>query len=216
MFKWKDFFYFSKGDKIGIILLLILIAVSGIFYVALHKFVPPDDSYIVETEQIEKDFVQFEQQLEVIPAITDDENEEDAAPIKTKTPRAKLTKLQDGQTLDINAVSAKTLTRIPGIGDTFAERIIEYRNALGGFVHLEQLREIKGITMNKYSQILPYIVLKKKHKMFNINASELSHPYLNEEQVKAIKTIHSLDELTNNEHFTIKDVERLRPYLDLK
>lgn len=219
MFRWKDFFYYSKGNRIGITLLLILLFVIGIFYVVLHKFVPLDPSYITQTEEMEKDFNTFQESLISIPKVTDEDSLEDTSIPTKKTSKAKPEKLKDGQTIDINAVSTQTLTRIPGIGETFAERIIDYRNALGGFIRPDQLREIKGITMNKYSKILPYIVLKKSHRTFNINTASISHPYLNEQQIEAIKAIRmsnkiqSVEDLAESEHFTAKDLERLEPYI---
>lgn len=216
MFQWKDFFYYSKSNRVGIILLLILIFAVGIFYVALHKFVPVDPSYVLQTEDMEKDFQTFNDNLTSIPEITNNEDKQEQTKTASKT---KKEKLKAGQTIDLNAVSSETLTQIPGIGITFAERIIEYRNALGGFIHLDQLREIKGISMNKYSKILPYIVLKKAHHKFDINQAHLSHPYLNEQQIEAIKSIcgngkiQSVEDLTESEHFTVKDLNRLEPYI---
>lgn len=219
MFRWKDFFYYSKGNRIGIILLLILLFVVGIFYVVLHKFVPLNPSYIAQTEEMEKDFNTFQESLISVPEVTDEDSHENNSTPTKKSSKAKPEKLKDGQTIDINAVSAQTLTRIPGIGETFAERIIDYRNDLGGFIRLDQLREIKGITMNKYSKILPYIILKKPHYTFNINTASVAHPYLNEQQVEAIKAIRlrnkiqSVEDLAESEHFTAKDLERLEPYM---
>lgn len=218
MFHWKDFFYYSKNERIGILLLLVLICVAGIFYVLLHRFIPLDPSYVAQTEVVKKEIETFESNLISVPTITDNHAYEEDIPAK-KTPRTKPEKLKEGQTLDLNAVSAQTLTRIPGIGDTFAERIIEYRNNLGGFIRLDQLREIKGITMNKYSKILPYVVLKRPHRTFDINRVSLSHPYLNEQQVEAIKTIRlsnkieSVEDLAQSEHFTANDLDRLKPYI---
>ncbi len=216
MFRWKDFFYYSKSNRIGITLLLTLIFIVGIFYVAIHKFVPADSSYDLQTETMEEDFSNFENNLISIPEITEHEDKQE----QTKTiAKVKPEKLKAGQTIDLNTVSSETLTRIPGIGTTFADRIIEYRNALGGFVSLDQLREIKGISMNKYSKILPYIVLKKAHRKLNINSPNISHPYLNEKQVEAIQSIRQLDKiqsveiLAESEHFTAKDLDRLKPYM---
>lgn len=224
MFRWKDFLYFSKGDKVGISLLMILIVVSGIFYVYLNKLSPIDPSYIAQSEQLEHDFIKFEESL--IPAEIVTESlplaDIDNAPSRSKNTKKDLSKLTDGQTLDINVASATTLTRIPGIGETLAKRIFEYRTALGGFVDLNQLQEIKGITSNKLSKILPYIIIQKKHKRISINKSNLAHPYLSEQQTESIyslrseKIIESIDELADSDYFTAKDMERLEPYLDFK
>ncbi|MCX7868805.1 MAG: helix-hairpin-helix domain-containing protein, partial [Terrimicrobiaceae bacterium] len=54
-------------------------------------------------------------------------------------------KLALGMPLDINRASKEDLILIPGIGDKTAEKIIALRTQLGGFTHLEQLMQIKGI-----------------------------------------------------------------------
>lgn len=225
MWKWKkEFFYFSKGDRIAIILLLNLIVVSGGIFVFMNKFTFTDAVYRDQNEEVQKDFVQFENNLEIIEPLKEesaDNNESPATPHKSKKENKQ--KLELGQTIDINSASASTLTRIPGIGDVFAERIIEYRNSLGGFASLEQLYEIKGITVNKFSKVLPYLVLQKKHKLIRINKVStdqlINHPYFEEKQIQALAElrkggkINDISDLSNNESFTSRDINRLAPYL---
>ena len=225
MWKWKkEFFYFSKGDRIAIILLLNLIVVSGGIFIFMNKFTFTDAVYRDQSEEVQKDFVQFDNNLEVIEPLKEestDNNKSPSTPHKSKKENKQ--KLELGQTIDINLASASTLTRIPGIGDVFAERIIEYRNSLGGFASLEQLYEIKGITVNKFSKVLPYLVLQKKHKLIRINkvsADQLiNHPYFEEKQIQALAElrkggkINDISDLSNNESFTSRDINRLAPYL---
>lgn len=50
------------------------------------------------------------------------------------------------EAVDINTASAAELARVlSGIGKIKAQRIVEYRDKMGGFVSLEQLTEVKGI-----------------------------------------------------------------------
>ncbi len=55
--------------------------------------------------------------------------------------------------IDINKAGRYTLTKLPGIGPKFAERIIDYRNRNNGFTSKEQLLDIKGIGIKKYEAI---------------------------------------------------------------
>ena len=225
MWKWKNsFLYFSKGDKIAIVLLLNLIVVSGGIFIYMNNISFSDNVYHDQNEEIQKDFVQFQNKLEyrepLQENITDSEKPSNNSKTSTK---ANTQKLELGQTIDINSASASILTRIPGIGDVFAERIIEYRNSLGGFASLEQLYEIKGITVNKFSKILPYLVLQKKHKLIRINKVStdqlINHPYFEEKQIKALvelrinKKINDISVLSDNENFGSRDIDRLSPYL---
>ena len=224
MWKWKkDFFYFSKGDRIAIILLLNLIIISGGIFIYMNKFTFTDAIYQDQNEEIQKDFAQFENNMERIPPIEEEIPDENRAHAPTQSPQINKQKLELGQTIDINSASATTLMRIPTIGNTFAERIIEYRNSLGGFTSLEQLYEIKGFTINKFSKVLPYLVMQKKHKLIRINkiAEEqlANHPYFEEKQIQTIVElrkvgkISEISNLSDNENFSSRDIDRLSAYL---
>jgi competence ComEA-like helix-hairpin-helix protein len=49
------------------------------------------------------------------------------------------------QPIDVNRANLEELTRLPGIGDVLARRIIAYRDSIGGFRTVDQLEEVRGI-----------------------------------------------------------------------
>jgi competence protein ComEA len=51
------------------------------------------------------------------------------------------------------------LELIPGVGNVTAQRIIQYRDHLGGYTSLEQLMEISGIGEGTYAELEPYLVV---------------------------------------------------------
>lgn len=59
--------------------------------------------------------------------------------------------------LDLNAATAEELETLPGVGAILAERIVSYREAVGGFQTLEELQQVNGIGSGIYSQIAPYL-----------------------------------------------------------
>lgn len=66
---------------------------------------------------------------------------------------------QNDSLISINAASLEELMNLPGIGETLAKRIIEYRNQLGGFYCLEDLMKVRGIKESKFNAIKDLIIL---------------------------------------------------------
>lgn len=50
-----------------------------------------------------------------------------------------------GSPLSLNAATAEQFDSLPGIGPTLANRIIQYRDAQGGFASVDQLNDVSGI-----------------------------------------------------------------------
>lgn len=60
---------------------------------------------------------------------------------------------QDLGKIDLNQADKDALKGVAGIGETIAQRILEYRRLQGGFSNVEELKTIKGITGSKYEKI---------------------------------------------------------------
>lgn len=93
--------------------------------------------------------------------------------------------------LELNATDSVALVALPQIGEIMASRIHRYRDRLGGFVCYEQLYEIKGMDSARFTTIKPYLLLDTSNiRKLEVNRDEfkalLRHPYLEYEQVKAI------------------------------
>jgi competence protein ComEA len=63
--------------------------------------------------------------------------------------------------LDINTATLEEILFIPGVGDTMAQRIIQYRDHLGGsYSGLEQLMDIKGVGEQTYAKLWQYFTIE--------------------------------------------------------
>ena len=56
----------------------------------------------------------------------------------------------------LNQGDVKQLEQLPGVGETMAARIIQYRADHGPFREIEQLLEVSGIGPSKFNQIVDY------------------------------------------------------------
>lgn len=92
---------------------------------------------------------------------------------------------------DLNAADSIDLEQLRGIGPTFARRIIRYRERLGGFANVEQLKEVYGMTVETYEAVAPHLSVNPAAiKRLNPNTASLqqlkAHPYLDYYQARAI------------------------------
>ena len=99
-------------------------------------------------------------------------------PIAAPTPLAK-TRIRN---IDINTADSAQWESLPGIGATLAARIVQFREKLGGFYSIEQLREVYGLRDSTFQILLPMLRFTGGFRPLDINNSpqELlaAHPYL--------------------------------------
>ena len=85
--------------------------------------------------------------------------------------------------IELNASDQQQLESLSGIGPTFSKRIISYRNLLGGFYNIVQLREVWGISDSLFNGLLKFLIVDPgKLKKINLNTATITefqkHPYL--------------------------------------
>lgn len=66
--------------------------------------------------------------------------------------------------ININTATETELMKLPGIGQTTAKRIIEYRDAQGGFKNVEDLMKVKGISKKKFNKIMNKVTVGEGEK----------------------------------------------------
>ena len=78
---------------------------------------------------------------------------------RTATNEVQISELPDFP-LDLNTASIEQLKSLPGIGDTRANQIIDFRTSVGGFSTIEQLLDISGIGTKTLEAIRPLVVIR--------------------------------------------------------
>lgn len=58
-----------------------------------------------------------------------------------------------GAVVNLNTATAAQLDALPGVGGVIAQRIVDYRDARGGFQSVEQLKDVPGIGERKFAEL---------------------------------------------------------------
>ena len=130
--------------------------------------------------------------------------------------------------VEINSADSVALTKIRGIGRSFARRIVLYRNSLGGFYCTNQLLEVYGLNPEVVKSIQENIYIDssliRKLNLNLISYEELKgHPYITDYQAKSIiyyrskrGSIGNVAELLDNKLLPKDRYEKIKPYFTVK
>lgn len=116
--------------------------------------------------------------------------------------------------IELNTADSLALIALRGIGPVYSSRIIKYRELLGGYYELEQLKEVYGLPIetiehiSNHLQIDPGSILKIK--INTLDASAISkHPYISYKQAKTIVNYRK-------QHGHFSSIEDLKKILSLQ
>lgn len=307
---WKDFFYFSRGQRSGIILLLLLIALSIAIDTFLPRFYPEEENkdtgFLIEVSDFRKSLVKrdslrklawdekykFEYSpkafsynnktesytlFEFNPNVIDStqfvllglkpfiahnilkfrikggvfrtksafakvygitpEKFKELEPyiqlpeiVEYKKDSAKLVNESKWANLKVELNSADTteLMQVKGIGRFYAKSIIRFRQQTGGFISVDQLHELYGMTEQNFEKIKTFCTVNKNLvQRIKVNTATVerlkSHPYLNFYQAKAIYELRrnkgklrSIKELNVIEELSPENLLKIEPYLSFE
>lgn len=142
--------FFTPQERVVILFLIFILVLGTSIY--LYKLNHPSfaPAYIIkdfekkmEEEKITREV--FDYNLPVPRQVK--------PPIWTKKPVPK------GK-ININTAGFGELTQIPGIGPSYAKKILEYRKTYNGFKTIKEIKSIKGIGEKKFKTMKDYITIK--------------------------------------------------------
>ncbi len=132
-------------------------------------------------------------------------------------------------TFDLNQADTLQLKGVYGIGQKLSARIVKYRDALGGFVTMDQVSEIYGLdsAVVKRLATASFIDSTFQPRKLNINTAEerelAAHPYLKKTVARSIVTYRfqhgefkSLGDLSNIHALDPETIRKIAPYLTLE
>ncbi|MGC4036735.1 MAG: helix-hairpin-helix domain-containing protein [Chitinophagaceae bacterium] len=153
---------------------------------------------------------------------------EEPEPSKTEEKSYTARKSITPSVVELNSTDTTALIALPGIGSKLAARIINFRDKLGGFYSVDQLKETYGIADSVFQKIKPYLKVNEASiKRININSITLdelkTHPYIKYNIAKTIigyRNEHGqfskMDDLKKIMTITDEVYTKITPYLTLQ
>ena len=129
-----------------------------------------------------------------------------------KYPNTAFAKKEKIVVIDINQASQEDLIRIYGIGEAISLRILKFKESLGGFVSMEQMKDVWGLSPEVIENLNSHFKVSvhpnvKKIDINNASIKELSQfPYFNYQLARQIVTFRSM----NGDIKNIEDLTKIK------
>ncbi len=247
--RWKDYLYFSPAEKIAVLILVVIIILSFGLNVLLSRrsrdpiSIPQNDSLIAAFDRLQESLQDKKVESKSYgynataksnknssrDNVNKSNERHDTKSYTEKPQYIKQEKFTAPASISLNETDTAEWKKVPGIGSAYSARIVKYRDMLGGYISINQLKEVYGFSDELFEAIAPFIREEDfgtaSCVKININQLEfkeiLAHPYINFEQTKAIVNLRkrigpipSINQLAMLDEFTSKDIERITPYID--
>lgn len=175
-----EFFTFSRSERRGIILLLVLMVIVMLVKTLLSSLY---QSRPTDFSQYREEIAQFEQSIVLNEGLPAEDHKyysradsaiavrKQASPVISYPQAGKIAGLstETGEEeynkslmhkaavrqvlINLNLSDSLELKKIKGVGPVLSQRIVKYRYLIGGFTCKEQLQEVYGINRDNYDQI---------------------------------------------------------------
>jgi len=226
----KDFLNFNRAEQRGIIVLLVLLLLA-----ATANGLWPEGSVVpsVNFPGLEKELRDFEtgiRRARIEDSVSSARRFRKSwlsAEKSKDSGRASQHQLMPVLIVDINTADTLELQRLKGIGPSYARRIVQYRNKLGGFLDVRQVLEVWGMDSVHYNLIRQNIKITtdtvRKIDLNTVTFKELlKHPYFPYELTRSLvlyrqknKIIRTVEELKKVEGVNDSVFGKIRPYVKI-
>lgn len=238
---WKDWFFYSRGQRRAIIfLLLVLILLICILAsenignnrteIAIEPLKIADSLYVrIDNDKRNRDNYRRYKDKEPVykknkkqsSDFSYEHKKEENKEIK-KYPKQE--KFNAGIIIDVNTADTSILKKIPGVGSVISRNIVNYRNRLGGFYNTAQLLEVQYVdsTLLKWFEVKSDVF--RKIRINKAGLDELrSHPYMDFYKARAIidfrrkrGPIDGMSQISMFGEFSEEDIDKLSHYFSFE
>lgn len=236
---WKDWFFYSRGQRRAIIfLLLVLILLICILAsenignnrteIAIEPLKIADSLYVrIDNDKRNRDNYRrykdpvYKKNKKQSSDFSYEHKKEEKKEIK-KYPKQE--KFNAGIIIDVNTADTSILKKIPGVGSVISRNIVNYRNRLGGFYNTAQLLEVQYVdsTLLKWFEVKSDVFRKIRINKAGIDELR-SHPYMDFYKAKAIidfrrkrGSIDGMSQISMFEEFSEEDIDKLSHYFSFE
>jgi comEA protein len=163
--KLNQFFGFTPTES-KVVLFLVLTFVAGGAIRIYRIYFPQNLSSRFDYSAADQDFARRSNRIDSLEASLTKGEQAAFNTLKptgrTRRPSsandAKVPKgIPTGTFIDLNTASKEDLMKLPGVGETMAERILLYREENGKFKDIEELKNVVGIGEKKFEKIKPFV-----------------------------------------------------------
>jgi len=230
----KKWFGFSRRERRSTFILLIIICI-----IIILRYSVPANNIDIEYISTGNSVLESITEINAPAASQSFKHEKNMKQTERIIPFAKVkndssVKFRDNYSLkrrplvDLNNCDSASLDRLPGIGPVLSIRILKYRQLLGGFAIVDQLKEVYGLPVETFDLIKSRVFVDSssviKIKINSADSKKLSRlPYIENYEVKAILkyrelkgNITGITDLVDNKLITEEKARKILPYLNFE
>lgn len=239
---WKAYFFFTKGERRGVIALLLIASLFLLIRVLLanryegssaenvgEPFVSTSEAPVEQSRSLSlsKGPLGGDGALGLSLSLSKGPNNPNSFKHSTRTSRRSA---KTDETVELNSADTTRLKMLRGIGSGYAKMIVSYREKLGGFYKAEQLLEVYKFSDETYKKIKHQLqvdtTLIRKIKVNTATVKELkAHPYISYYQALSIVENRELQvemrynclyDMVVDEDLKEEDILKVAPYFSFE
>ena len=233
---WKAYFFFTKGERRGVIALLLIASLFLLVRVLLANRYEGSSA-----DTVEEPFVSSAEEGGRSLSLMGGDGASERSLSLSKGPngsarefkhstRTSRRSAKTDEMVELNSADTTRLKMLRGIGSGYAKMIVAYREKLGGFYAASQLLEVYKFPDETYQKIKHQLsvdtTLIRKIKINEATVKELkSHPYISYYQALSIvenrelqpeMRYNSLYDMVVDEDLKEEDILRVAPYFSFE